>query len=167
MEKWRDPLIKSFSRSGLFHGQRLQPAKKRTIVLKFVTLSNSERSTIEAHYDANRTLTFNYTWQDANGAGTYTWAAGVVTVISAGHGLLTGASVAITFISGAGTPNGNYAITVVDANTFTFALAGSGAGGNLTWVLAPFVVAYGDDNGIEWTKASPGRWDATITLEMV
>ena len=57
-------------------------------------------------------------------SGTYARAAttGVVTVSSTSHGLKTGQTIGITFAAATGVSatNGNYVITVTDANTFTF-----------------------------------------------
>ncbi len=54
-------------------------------------------------------------------AATYGRSGYTVTVASTGHGLTTGQQVGITFsvASGAGATNGNYIVTVTDANTFT------------------------------------------------
>jgi len=63
---------------------------------------------------------------------TYTWAANVVTVTFASHGLAIGQKVDVTFTSGGGTPNGVYTVaSVPTASTYTFALTGSGTAGNL------------------------------------
>lgn len=51
-----------------------------------------------------------------------TWSGGVVTATSAAHGFSTGNIVTIAGVTPAGY-NGVYAITVVDANTFTYAVA--------------------------------------------
>jgi len=52
-----------------------------------------------------------------------TWAAGVVTVVTAtAHGFATGQSVTIAGVTNAGY-NGTFTITVVDATTFTYVLA--------------------------------------------
>lgn len=66
-EQWRDPLLLDVSRSGAAKGRRLQPAKKRFFTLNFRVLSNTNKGTLETHYDAHRTLTFNFTWPDGGG----------------------------------------------------------------------------------------------------
>lgn len=68
----------------------------------------------------------------------YTWAANFVTVTSANHGLIAGLNVVIDFTSGGGTPDGNYTVSSVTTDTFTFPLTGSGASGNLTWFTTSF-----------------------------
>lgn len=69
----------------------------------------------------------------ATQAGTYTWVAGVVTVTFAAHGHRVGDTVYLDFTSGGGTPDGNYVIdSVPGTGSFTVALAGSGAAGNVT-----------------------------------
>lgn len=74
-EQWRDPILADFSKSGAFRGRRLQPAKKRTITVGYENLSEADRATIQTHYDAHRTTTFNFTWNDGSG-GPYTVAYG-------------------------------------------------------------------------------------------
>lgn len=65
---------------------------------------------------------------------TYTWAADKVTVNTGAtaHLFNDGQSVYLDFTSGSGTPDGNYAVTVLDAYNFEVTLAGSGTGGNVT-----------------------------------
>ena len=65
-------------------------------------------------------------------AGTYTWAADTITVTSTGHGLVPNQAVVLTFTSGGMTTSHPWAITYVDANTFTVPWTGSGTGGNVT-----------------------------------
>jgi hypothetical protein len=65
--------------------------------------------------------------------GTYTWVANVVTVTCTAHGHLVGDTVTLDFTSGGGTPDGNYVVvTVPGTGSFTVALTGSGAAGNVT-----------------------------------
>ena len=66
-EQWRDPAEVSYSRAGGFKARRLQSAKKRGFVVEHKFLTSAERSTLEAFYDANRTGTFNFAWNDAPG----------------------------------------------------------------------------------------------------
>ena len=56
-----------------------------------------------------------------NTSGTYTRSGFTVTVSQTGHGLTTGQSIGIAYGAGTGgtATNGNYVVTVVDANTFT------------------------------------------------
>lgn len=64
-------------------------------------------------------------------SGSYTWAAGVVTVSFTSHGLLVGDQVYLNRTSG-GLPDGLYTVaTVPTANTYTINLPGSGTSGNV------------------------------------
>jgi hypothetical protein len=66
-------------------------------------------------------------------SGTYTWVANVVTVTCAAHGHSVDDIVTLDFTSGDGTPDGNYTVvTVPGTGSFTVALTGAGAGGNVT-----------------------------------
>jgi hypothetical protein len=66
-------------------------------------------------------------------SGTYTWVANVVTVTCAAHGHEVGDTVTLDFTSGAGTPDGDYVVvTVPGTGSFTVALTGAGAAGNVT-----------------------------------
>jgi len=77
-------------------------------------------------------------------ASTYTWAANVVTVTLAAHGYVVGQKVEIDFTSGAGTPDGEYAVvSVPSTGTFTVALTGSGTGGNCTVTAYDFYPSAG------------------------
>lgn len=74
-------------------------------------------------------------------ASTYTWTGDVVTVTFTAHGRKIGDKVYVDFTSGGGTASdGIYTIVSVAANTFTFALAGSGAAGNCSVYHASFDV---------------------------
>lgn len=64
---------------------------------------------------------------------TYTWAANVVTVTSTSHGLNVGGQVYLDFTSGGASADGVYTILTTATNTFTVALSGSGASGNVTY----------------------------------
>ena len=97
-EPWRDPLLIDYSKAGNFRSRRLQSGKARTFVLAFTQLTTAQRTTIETHYDAHRTATFNYTWAD--GGTTY-------------------------------------------------------------------VVAYANEEGLDWKRAGVGLWDVTILLAKV
>lgn len=82
-------------------------------------------------------------------ASTYTWAANVVTVTFATHGRKVGDSVFVDFTSGGGTPDGVYVIvSVPTANTFTFALTGSGTAGNCSVYHASFDIV-ANNNGAD------------------
>jgi hypothetical protein len=78
-----------------------------------------------------------------------------ITVSKSGHGLSTGATVGIGFAiaSGASATDGNYVITVTDANTFTITDPNSGTvtPGTNCW----YVVSY--PNG-DTRYANPQRW---------
>lgn len=64
---------------------------------------------------------------------TYTWVANVVTVTQSAHGYVAGGYVTIDFTTGGATADAEYLIaSVTDANTYTFALTGSGTAGNCT-----------------------------------
>lgn len=94
---------------------------------------------VKAYVDAT---SFVKAWGNINTAsssGTYTRAGTLVTVTLAGHGMTTGQSVYLDFTTGTAT-DGYYAVTVIDANTFTVTDAASGStSGNVTrnaWVRA-------------------------------
>lgn len=79
-------------------------------------------------------------------ASTYTWVANVVTVAFTAHGRKVGDYIFVDFTSGGGTPDGVYQIaSIVNANSFTFALAGSGAAGNCSTYHASFDVIANND----------------------
>jgi hypothetical protein len=65
-EPWRDKLLVSYSRGANFKGRRLASAKKRDFEFAH-TLTSDERATLEAFYDANRLLTFNFWWTESPG----------------------------------------------------------------------------------------------------
>lgn len=79
---------------------------------------------------------------------TYTWVANVVTVSFTGHGKKVGEGIFVDFTSGGGTPDGVYTIATASANSFTFALTGSGTAGNCTVYNASFDVV-GNSNGAD------------------
>lgn len=66
-EKWRDPIIKSYTRAGGFKGRRLQSVKKKGFPVELRTLTTTEKGTLETFYDANRLGTFNFWWADIPG----------------------------------------------------------------------------------------------------
>lgn len=68
-----------------------------------------------------------------------TWLTNVATITAANHGFLTGYSVVIAGVTPAGY-NGTYTITVVDANTFTYALAVNPGGNGTVFGTATSVV---------------------------
>lgn len=104
-------------------------------------------------------------------AATYTWATDVVTVTLTDHGLVAGDRVEINFTSGDGTPYGEY--TVVSApttGTFTFALTGSGTGGNCTVTEYEFYPNAGSQTALDTkiaTDAIRGRWCWISTTGLV
>ena len=79
-------------------------------------------------------------------AATYARAAAVITVTKSAHGLATGNVVGITFATASGSSgtNGNYTITVTDANTFTVTDINSGtiAGGTVAAYAPLWVASY-------------------------
>jgi len=84
---------------------------------------------------------------------TYGRSGTTVTVTSTGHGLATGQTVGLDFVaaSGASATDGNYRITVVDANTFTVTDVNSGTVATST--ACTYVVA---------TAANPTTWVTSI-----
>lgn len=72
---------------------------------------------------------------------TYGRSGTLVTITSTGHGLLTGQAIGIDFVvaSGSSATDGNYLITVVDANTFT--ITDSNTGTIATSTACTYVVA--------------------------
>jgi len=72
------------------------------------------------------------TYDSLGHSGTYTWADNKVTVYcSGGHFLNDGEQTGLEFTSGSAT-SGVFTVSVLDAYNFTAAVAGSGAGGNVT-----------------------------------
>jgi hypothetical protein len=67
-------------------------------------------------------------------AGTYTWAADVVTVNTAAtaHLLEDGQTIGLDFTSGSGVDAATFVVNVIDAFNFSCAYVGSGTGGNVT-----------------------------------
>lgn len=70
-EPWRDPMELDYARSGGAKGRRLQAAKKRQFMVTHRHVTTAQRATLEAFYDANRSVTFTFAWNDAP-ATTYT-----------------------------------------------------------------------------------------------
>jgi hypothetical protein len=95
-------------------------------------LQFSENFDYACTYTTRAQKTGTYTVQTQ--ASTYTWVGDVVTVTYlTGHLLETGHEIYADFTSGDATVfDGLYTITVIDPFTYTFALPGSGAGGNVT-----------------------------------
>lgn len=98
----------------------------------------------------------------ASQAGTYTWVANVVTVTMATHGHRVGDTVYLDFTSGGATgSDGNYVIATAAAGSFTVALAGSGAAGNVTIWRSYFDVIANNgaagDSGNVTTKQTIGN----------
>lgn len=67
----RDPLLLSLSRAGGARGRRLQPAKKMAFTIVHKSLTDAEKATLETFFDANRSVSFVFAWNDAPGT-TYT-----------------------------------------------------------------------------------------------
>ena len=80
---------------------------------------------------------------------TYTWTGNVVTVTLSSHGFIEGQVVYIDFLTGQGTPDGNYTLLASPGtNDFTFTLTGSGTGGNCTvqgFIPNVKIIAYAND----------------------
>lgn len=81
--------------------------------------------------------------------GTYTWVADVVTVSFTNHGKLAGDSIGVAFISGDGTPDGTYTVATASANSYTFALTGSGTAGIIDCTGGSKAVTAGQIEGWE------------------
>lgn len=91
------------------------------------------KSTGTGQMQIGENSTVSATYTTASGATTYTWSANVVTVTWTAHGLMVGEQVYLDFTSGGATGNnGVYTILTNATNTFTVALTGSGASGNVT-----------------------------------
>jgi hypothetical protein len=79
-------------------------------------------------------------------AATYARTAAVITVTKSAHGLATGTVLGLTFATASGSSgtNGNYTITVTDANTFTVTDINSGtiAGGTVAAYAPLWVASY-------------------------
>jgi hypothetical protein len=76
------------------------------------------------------TLTGEYVAQPQSSE--YAWTGDVVTVTFVKHGKKAGDSIDVVFDTGDGTPDGTYTIATASADSYTFALAGSGTGGVCT-----------------------------------
>lgn len=63
-ERWRDPILKSYARSGAFKGRRLQAVKKKSFPVVLPKITTADKATLEAFYDANRANVFNFWWAD-------------------------------------------------------------------------------------------------------
>lgn len=63
-EGWVDDRQFERASNGALRGRAFYAAKKKTFELSFAVLSAAEKSVIEAHYDANRTAAFDFTWRD-------------------------------------------------------------------------------------------------------
>jgi hypothetical protein len=87
----------------------------------------------------------------------YARSGNTVTVTKTGHGLSTGTAIGIGFMSSSNVAatDGNYTITVVDANTFTVTDPSSGtvSGGTACY----YVVAYANGN-----NTPPQKWVSSV-----
>lgn len=96
----------------------------------------------------------------------YTWAANVVTVTLAAHGLVVGDKVYLDATSG-GLPNGLYTVaSVTSTSVFTINLAGSGTAGNATgyrllWLK--YKINTGSGYGGTWRNLSHSMVDGATT----
>lgn len=63
-ERWTDQREVVTATNGARRGRSYQAAKTRAFDLDFKLLSDADKATLEAHYDAHRTLTFDFTWRD-------------------------------------------------------------------------------------------------------
>lgn len=63
-EDWRDPVILSVSRANTLRGRRLTTGKKRTFTLSFIGLTYTQKTTLQTHYDAERSNPFSFLWAD-------------------------------------------------------------------------------------------------------
>ena len=90
----------------------------RNRIKGFLYTSGTSAGTINIYDTVNAPVT----------SGTYARTAAVVTVTSTAHGLKTGQLIGISFgtATGVSATNGNYIITVTDANTFTIPDINSG-----------------------------------------
>lgn len=66
-EEWVDPLQVSYSRAGGVKARRLQSAKKRIFIVDHRYLTDAQKGTLETFYDANRTVSLTFAWNDTPG----------------------------------------------------------------------------------------------------
>jgi hypothetical protein len=105
------------------------------------TFSVGNRVQLDFEGGVTETHTIIYPNAPVIQASTYTWVANVVTVTFTSHARLVGDWVHLYFTSGGATTHGVYQIvTVPGTTTYTVALAGSGAAGNVTAQHASFDV---------------------------
>lgn len=115
-------------------------------------------------------------WVNFNGVpanGTYSRTGTLVTVTLTGHGMTTGMNANLDFTTGTAT-DGSYAVTVVDANTFTVVDSASGTtSGNVTrnlFIRASLNVSSVTDNGtgdftVNFTSAlADANYCATVSV---
>lgn len=60
-------MIVSYARSGSFRARRLQAAKTRVFVVEHKSLTEAEKTALEAFYDTNRSLAIDFAWAHAPG----------------------------------------------------------------------------------------------------
>jgi hypothetical protein len=120
--------------------------------------------------------------ESAPRSATYTWADDYITVTLASHGyhgrwydedldewLEVGTLVEVVFTSGDGTPNGGHRVySTPTSNTFTFPVAGSGAGGNCTITVFEFWPSqrYGAALSSGWYSTAKGTDARNKFVEM-
>lgn len=66
-EEWVDALEVSYSRAGGVKARRLQSAKKRVFNVEHRFLTDAQKGTLEAFYDANRSVSLTFAWNDTPG----------------------------------------------------------------------------------------------------
>ena len=63
-ERWLDDREIRRATNGKARGLARWDAKVRAFELDFAVLSDAEKAALEAHYDAHRTLAFDFVWRD-------------------------------------------------------------------------------------------------------
>jgi hypothetical protein len=94
-------------------------------------LFNSGYGSVATAYGCRAWVNFDGTSNATNLTGTYSQTGTTVTVTITGHGYITGNSAFLDFTSGTAV-DGDYTVTVTDANTFTVTQASRTTSGNVT-----------------------------------
>lgn len=63
-ERWIDDREVRRATNGAARVLSRQDAKKKAFDLEFDLLQDAEKASLEAHYDAHRTIAFDFTWRD-------------------------------------------------------------------------------------------------------
>ena len=92
---------------------------------------NSGYGSVATAYGCRAWVNFDGTSNSANLSGTYSQSGTTVTVTATAHGLVTGNSAYLDFTSGTAV-DGDYEVTVTDADTFTVTQASRTTSGNVT-----------------------------------